>query len=681
MLGLGFLFGGALLGTATIAWPIYLHIRTKRNRRIQVVPSLRLFGFARKQTRRIRLEQLLLMLARVCLLAALFAMLAQPYWETELDLPLPVVAGDLPEGQTLGIMVDDSIAAFHGETAAARLAETKELLQETVRQLPRSSLVTVCTSTGEFPTPPMTPEEAVVFIGGLQPIPQPGNGVEASRNLKRELGGKRSCILVAAPRSEALWQELKDNTDFRVPTPIHFLDNSRRQTPVFIHSAEILNDRTVLQLYGDPDRLRQTVLELHAESGEIETHRVTTHEALHGRVPIALKDDQSTYCEVRVAESGNHPWGRYFLATAGDVSGVEQAVIFRRTDRESLVVDQIVSAVIQSFHADLRIRHLDPALATSVPQASILIIVGNAYPPLALQPWLTQQIDRGVRIMMIPVRNQARAAARGVLPGWQAVQQLPREELPIKVKATAMAGLDDLLLLGLGEIKPPDVAEPAFARPFESVITTRRDRLLLGRRQLSDHSTVWASGLPLTVDRAGSPAFHPAVPLLLDRVLFGRQVDSGDAVSATVGEAISLSAWFRQPVISGTLIQPDGSKLPVQTSARQPLLVPVNQAGIYSLSNAGTTIVRLANFPRERDVRLFPREQWDKRRPNSRTTWHDAAVDFALQDFAELEAETGEAPRRRLDLSPVALSLLFLFLLSELVLLLVVWRRKGTVSV
>ena len=79
MFGFGLLFAGALAGVASVAWPIYLHLRTRRHQRVQTVPSLRLFGFARPQTRRIRLEQLLLLVARVLLLAGLWLLLAQPY--------------------------------------------------------------------------------------------------------------------------------------------------------------------------------------------------------------------------------------------------------------------------------------------------------------------------------------------------------------------------------------------------------------------------------------------------------------------------------------------------------------------------------------------------------------------------------------------------------------------------
>ena len=53
----GLLFSAALAGLATIAWPVYLHVRKRRDRRVQVVPSLRLFGFTSRRARRLRLRQ------------------------------------------------------------------------------------------------------------------------------------------------------------------------------------------------------------------------------------------------------------------------------------------------------------------------------------------------------------------------------------------------------------------------------------------------------------------------------------------------------------------------------------------------------------------------------------------------------------------------------------------------
>ncbi len=63
----GFLAGFALLGAATVAWPLYLHLRKERRSRVQVVPSLRLFQRRIVRSRWRQLNQLLLLLSRMAI--------------------------------------------------------------------------------------------------------------------------------------------------------------------------------------------------------------------------------------------------------------------------------------------------------------------------------------------------------------------------------------------------------------------------------------------------------------------------------------------------------------------------------------------------------------------------------------------------------------------------------------
>ena len=79
MFGFGILVSGALLTLASIGWPVYLHFRNRKNIQIQRVPSLRLFGFSKKRTKRILFEHLLLLLSRCLMLAALAILLAKQF--------------------------------------------------------------------------------------------------------------------------------------------------------------------------------------------------------------------------------------------------------------------------------------------------------------------------------------------------------------------------------------------------------------------------------------------------------------------------------------------------------------------------------------------------------------------------------------------------------------------------
>ncbi|MBT4821032.1 MAG: hypothetical protein HON70_35305, partial [Lentisphaerae bacterium] len=75
----GLLFSTAMFGLATIGWPVYLHVRKRREQQIQIVPSLRIFGFTSQRARKMRLQQLVLLLARAAILIFLFALVAQPF--------------------------------------------------------------------------------------------------------------------------------------------------------------------------------------------------------------------------------------------------------------------------------------------------------------------------------------------------------------------------------------------------------------------------------------------------------------------------------------------------------------------------------------------------------------------------------------------------------------------------
>lgn len=687
MFGFGLLFAGALVGVASVAWPIYLHLRTKRHQRIQTVPSLRLFGFARPQTRRIRLEQLLLLLARVLLLAGLWLLLAQPYWETAIELPLPPVAGERAPEKVLAIVVDDSLAAFHGTGSENRLQHAQAILGAVCRDLPEPQTVVVATTTGQFPSAPMSATEAATYLASLRAVPLAGNAAEALQNLQTELAGKRAALVVAAPRSLALWQELAPETDFRNPVPVWFLDTTSWTAPVYLRGIQRDGDDHVLELAGAPEDLRELPLELRDANGGVTIQRVGVHEALSGRVTLALPPAAGAYVQVRLPPAPNadggaaHPWASCYVMTGGEAAENRQLVILRANTPAGLLVDQVVTAVCQAFRPDLKIQHLDPAGSASLPQTRLLVVAGGVELKPALQPWLAQQVEQGVRILCFPAGGAAPAG--DVLPGWREPAPVPAAELPWQVRNEAGLGLDELLLLGLKDLPAGSLAEPLFPPAAATpVLTSKGGRLLLGSCRLGPRTVLWACGLPLAAEDPAGPVFHPAFALLLERLLFGGGPAAAAPVSAQVGDTVSLTAWFGRETLRGDLVLPDGSVLPVQAGPDEPLLVPVNAAGPYTLKDAAGPVVRVANFPREADPRIFTREQWAAQRPHTPARWVEATFTPSAADFQELKAGAGATrPRQRFDLSPVAVVLLVLFLLVEGAVLLRVWRRQEAVGV
>ena len=679
---MGLLFAGALGGLATVAWPVYLHIRSRRHRRVQVVPSLKLFGFAKKQTRRIRLEQFLLMVARMLLLTALCFMLAQPYWETALELPLPAIAGEKPKSKVLALLIDDSLTAWHGAGKNNRLAHTKALLGKVIRQLPSGARIVFAPATSPYPTIPMNKDEARDFLAKMRMIPRPGNASAALRNLKQELAGKRVCLLAAAPRNFALWEQLKADADFSKPTPLLFLDTTPWQAAAIIQGLATSGGKQVLQLRGNPEEIKNLALQVHGQTGDLEVRRVSIHEALRGKVPLSLPGGDNQYYRVALPGDQAHPWASYYLSAGLGKALSPQAVILRGEDRESLLVDQIVTAVVQSFHDGVRILHLKPGEARSLPQASALVIVGGAVLPAPLRPWLAQQIDRGLRILFIPTAQApATRQSHELSPLWQAPKVLDANELPFKISHETTLNLDDLLLQGLKELRITTIIELGLSKEWRVVLATRRDRAVLAQRQLNRASSVWALGFPLTV-APDSPVWHPVFPLLLERLLFAGSTGRAEELKVCVGASVSLSRWFQQSPINGTLILPDGAEMVVRATTEQPLLLPINQAGPYKLINRGGSAIRLANFPREDDPRLFTREQWGTQRPNTRTRWLEPGFKLAPSDFVKFggKAEGADA-RQKYDLSPVAFLCLLIYLLMEAVLLVLVWKRKKGLGV
>ncbi|MEM7397013.1 MAG: BatA domain-containing protein, partial [Verrucomicrobiota bacterium] len=132
---IGLIFSGVLAGLVGVGWPIYLHLRQKRKNRIQDVPSLRLFEIKPRKVKRFRLENILLLIARLLFIVFLCFLVSQPFYETENYLPLPMLDGG-EETLTLGIVLDDSITSVHADETGTRLDKAKAWAIARIEALP-----------------------------------------------------------------------------------------------------------------------------------------------------------------------------------------------------------------------------------------------------------------------------------------------------------------------------------------------------------------------------------------------------------------------------------------------------------------------------------------------------------------------------------------------------------------
>lgn len=115
----------ALLGLLAIAVPLYLHMRHKPRAEIQRFPALEfLLKAQRKRKRRFRVEQLLLMLFRIGIIAALAFLFAKPFIDESLD------AVGLKQQKPLIIVLDDSVSMMAQQGDARFFDMAKEEIQD-----------------------------------------------------------------------------------------------------------------------------------------------------------------------------------------------------------------------------------------------------------------------------------------------------------------------------------------------------------------------------------------------------------------------------------------------------------------------------------------------------------------------------------------------------------------------
>src|SRR5580704_8052794 len=78
--GLGVLNAAMLLGLAGVAIPVIIHLLNRRNDPVVDWGAMQFLEFSPRERRRLNFAELLLMLARMALLALVALALARPFW-------------------------------------------------------------------------------------------------------------------------------------------------------------------------------------------------------------------------------------------------------------------------------------------------------------------------------------------------------------------------------------------------------------------------------------------------------------------------------------------------------------------------------------------------------------------------------------------------------------------------
>lgn len=690
---MGFLYATALLGLAALAWPLYLHLRTQR-RQVQVVPSLRLFGYTRRKSRRVQFEQLLLLLARVFFLAALAVLLAQPYLESRRPLPLPLIAGEVDEDPVLGIVLDESLTAQDGLGPDNRLERTRAWLREQLRGLPPNTKVRFAPTTAPTPTVPMRREEALAFLDQVSSLPQPGNAAAALSHLAEGLGGRRSLLLVAAPRSNSLWDQLQPGSDLAQAARIGFFDTSAWHCPVVIRevapntAAAPGQGDWLAALDGAPLDIQAVSFLLQRQGAAASAAKLSAavHDAMRQRLGFRLAPtagDAVYRLGLDLPAAAAHPWlGWYFAANPGHWRR-QQAAILRAETPDGLLADRILTAVLAAARPELPLAHLDPArfpAPAEAPAAAVLLLAGGTpLSPPALE-WLKTRLADGARLLCLPPLDGApRPLAQAPLPAWgQARNVAPAELLPLRFGTPSPLwppGLEELLRQTQGSLAAGRLAPPDLGPEGVTLLTSARGLPLLTARPLGGGGVVLALAWPPALAE-DSLVYHPVFPLLLELLLLPDNGNAANPAGALVGQTVNLATWFDHDDVAGNLLLPGGGSLTIRGNSANPAFLSLDEPGPYVLRTPLGDSIRVANYPRlAPGETLFSRDDWARQRPRTLTRWLSEADRLVPEDFGPLQGAPGERATHRYDLSIAAVALVYGLLLLEVLALYFTWRR------
>lgn len=685
----GLLFSTAMLGLATIGWPVYLHVRKRREQQIQVVPSLRIFGFTSQRARKMRLQQLVLLLARAAILLFLFALVAQPFVNSTRRLSwLPLAPTDDATGPCLGVVVDDSIFSSQAKDGRSRMETSREHLSQCLEMVPENVHVSIATTSFGHPTPPMSPANALEFVKTLRSVPRPGNGTEALRKLADALKGRPGRILVLASRERALWPEedalLGRDDDGNIPC--FFCDTTARRLPAFVRSAEAgtpgASDTWVCRLGGSPQLLQGRRLSVSTGDRLLLATSISLPQAMARSLRLTPPADvPSTPCAVKIEADFEHPWlTRFFAPHASARSAGDILVIVRPETQSALLADKILSAALLAVRPELKILHLRPGQTRELPQTGAATILADApLPPGTDARWFEDTAARGHHILLCRTGTPAPGSGN-VLPGltWGAATPVDSTNafpLRLELGGSTSQNLNELILGGLHELPVNNLLPITSEPPLTPVLSTADGHAVIARRSTPAQGTWLLLATPVALDPDG-PALHPLFPLLLQRLLWDNTTSSGRKGSVPeVNAATDLCAWLGLPQAHGELVAPNGTRSTWNCSAADRTTFIPPAPGIYRFEDrTGLVTTHYVNplIPPETDD--MEREEWQQRHPHYRLQWSEdkPPPDEWLQgNDVGLIGET----KRRYDLSAIALALILIACAVEQIALMLTWRQ------
>ncbi len=166
------LHAGLAAGAALAVVPLIIHLAMRQPPRRIIFPALRLVQQRyRQSTRRLKVKNWLLLLARMALLALMALALARPALHSSVTL------GDREVPTALGLVFDTSPSMGYAEAGKTRLDEAKERAETILKRLPESSQIYLIDSADPGVPAAVSPSAARSRIASLavRPITRPLN--------------------------------------------------------------------------------------------------------------------------------------------------------------------------------------------------------------------------------------------------------------------------------------------------------------------------------------------------------------------------------------------------------------------------------------------------------------------------------------------------------------------------
>lgn len=154
---------GLAAGAALAVVPLILHLVMRQTPKRIVFPALRLLQQRhQRSTKRLKIKNWLLLLARMALVALMALALARPALNARVPL------GDREVPTALAMVIDTSLSMGYVEQGKTRLDEAKEVANQILRKLPESSQIYLIDSGVPAVPAPVSPSAARKRLEGLE---------------------------------------------------------------------------------------------------------------------------------------------------------------------------------------------------------------------------------------------------------------------------------------------------------------------------------------------------------------------------------------------------------------------------------------------------------------------------------------------------------------------------------